>query len=107
LKSGQNEWAYVLGLTDISNPFLPLIADGFANPVSHTYTGAQNQKGGIWKGKAAIVIRVDSSGAVTAVDQSTMTVIGPNGSAAPGDIFTTANAANGWLTPENVVVNPK
>jgi hypothetical protein len=50
---------------------------------------------------------VDGSGIVANIDQSTMTVTGSNGSATPGDIFTTANAANGWLTPANVVVNPK
>lgn len=45
---------------------------------------------------------------VLKVDQATMTVVGPNGAGAQGDdIFTTANGANGWLTPANYVVNPK
>jgi type II secretory pathway pseudopilin PulG len=107
LKSGENEWAYVLGLTDKSNPSLPLIADGFANAATHVYSNDPHQKGGVWKGKV-IVVCADSSGTLQNIDQADMTVHGPNGNGSvTGDIFTTANAASGWLTPANVVVNPK
>ncbi|MES2569195.1 MAG: type II secretion system protein [Verrucomicrobiota bacterium] len=34
LGAGQNEWAYVLGLTDTSNSRFPLLADGFAKGTS-------------------------------------------------------------------------
>jgi Tfp pilus assembly protein PilE len=107
LKAGENEWAYVLGLTDKSDPGLPLIASGFANPVLHTYCRDQNQKGGAWIGLYAVVIHPDMHGSFVDVDQNTMTVIGPNGPGMTGDIFTTAHTANGWLKPGNVVVNPK
>ncbi len=107
LAKGENEWAYVVNLNDSGNPAVPLIADGFADPVKHTYTKNQLQRGGVWRGLFAIVIRADSSGKVERVDQSTMTVIGDNGGAVPGDIFTTANSAGNWLAPANVVVNPK
>lgn len=111
LKTGENEWAYVLGLNDSSNPSVPLIADGFAQgaELTHVYVKDSTLKGGVWKGLNAIVIRADSSGAVEKVDSTSLTVKGPNGSAGgtQGDIFTTANSANGWLGAANTVVNPK
>jgi prepilin-type N-terminal cleavage/methylation domain-containing protein len=111
LKSGENEWAYVLGLNDSSNPSVPLLADGFVNggQTTHTYSRDQTTQGGVWKGVNAIVIRADSSGAIEKVNQNNLTVTGPNGSAGgtQGDIFTTANSANGWLGTTNTVVNPK
>jgi len=109
LAAGENEWAYVLHLNDTFNPSCPLIADGFANASSHTYSLDQSAIGGVWKGQNAVVVRADgSSGAAQKVDRATLTVVGPNATAggAPGDIFTTANGANGWLGVTNVVVNP-
>ena len=84
------------------------MADGFNSASGHTYVQDQTQKGGVWKGLNAIVIRADSSGTVSKVN-SDGTVHGPNGSSggAQGDIFTTANGAQGWLGTTNVVVNPK
>jgi len=111
LKSTENEWAYVLGLNDASNPSVPVIADGFVEggEATHKYTKDQTAKGGVWKAVSAIVIRADNSGTVEKVNQTDLTVTGPNGSAGgtQGDIFTTANAANGWLGATNTVVNPK
>ena len=109
LAAGENEWAYVLHLNDTFNPSVPMIADGFAVASSHTYVKDSSAQGGVWKGQTAIVVRADgSSGAALKVDGTTLTVIGPNASSggAPGDIFTTANSANGWLGLTNIVVNP-
>ena len=107
LASGENEWAYVLALNDSSNPAVPLLANGFNSAANHTYVQDQTKQGGVWKGLNAIVIRADSSGTVSKVSTSDQTVHGPNGGAAQGDIFTTANGANGWLGTTNIVVNPK
>lgn len=111
LKSGENEWAYVVGLNDTSNPSVPMIADGFVTggETSHKYSKDQTQQGGVWKGTTAIVIRADSSATLEKVNQTSLTVVGPNSSSGgtQGDIFTTANAANGWLGTTNTVVNPK
>lgn len=109
LKGGENEWAYVLGLSDTSNPAYPVIADGFVDggASSHKYSVAETDKGGVWKGKNAIVVRGDTSGAVVKVDRTSLTIQGPNGGTKDGDIFDTANAANGWLGTTNIVVNPK
>ncbi|MDQ3624531.1 MAG: type II secretion system GspH family protein [Verrucomicrobiota bacterium] len=67
LDPGDNEWAYVIGLTDTSNPRFPLLADGFV-PGSETsspyYVADDTLPGGVWKGKRAVVIRCDVSGTV-------------------------------------------
>ncbi len=109
LKAGENEWAYVLGLTDTSNPSFPVIADGFISggASSHTYSINETDKGGVWKAKNSIVVRGDTSGAVAKVDRSTKTIIGPNGGTQDGDIFDTSSGANGWLGSTNISVNPK
>ncbi len=108
LANGENEWAYVLGLNDTSNPSFPVIANGFTNggETTHVYTADESLPGGVWKGKNSIVVRGDTSGSVMKVDRSTLTVVGPNGGQTDGDIFSTANGANGWLGTSNIVVNP-
>jgi prepilin-type N-terminal cleavage/methylation domain-containing protein len=111
LASGENEWAYVLNLNDTSTPSFPLLADGMADQASHTYVADQTAKGGVWKGKQAIVVHCDTSAVVAKVTGTTAnsggTVQGYNGGASNGDIFSTANGNNGWLGTTNTVVNPK
>lgn len=108
LTAGENEWAYVLGLTDTSNPSFPILADAFAEggDESHEYATSETVKGGVWRGKAAVIIRCDGSGTVAKVNSKSMQIEGPNGSNADGDIFTTGNAADGWLGEDNTVVQP-
>ena len=109
LEAGENEWAYVLGLNDSSNPSVPLLADGFNVASSHIYVKDATQKGGVWKATSAIIVRADNSGSVAkvTVSGSSGTVIAPNGGSSNGDIFTTSNSGNGWLGTANIVVNPK
>ena len=67
LKAGDNEWAYVMGLNDTSNARFPLLADGFVPGTEAgepKYAIDENAPGGVWKGKKAVVIRVDASGTV-------------------------------------------
>ena len=67
LRAGDNEWAYVMGLSDTSNARFPLLADGFVPGTEAgepKYAIDENAPGGVWKGKKAVVIRVDCSGAV-------------------------------------------
>lgn len=63
LGNAENEWAYVVGLSDTSNARFPLLADGFAEGGQY-YIDDDSQPGGVWKGKKAVVIRVDISGTV-------------------------------------------
>jgi len=62
LPPGINHFAYVKGLTENNNPRLPLLADGFASGSVGTW--ATEGKGGVWKGKKAIVVRLDQSGSI-------------------------------------------
>jgi len=61
LAAGENHFAYVANLAEKSNPSFPLIADGFKEGEPGTYTSDVKAKGGAWKGKAAVVMRVDGS----------------------------------------------
>jgi len=63
LGSGENEWGYVVGLSDTSNARFPLIAGGCAAG-GNDYIEDETAPGGVWKAKKAVVIRVDVSGAV-------------------------------------------
>lgn len=108
-EASSNNFAYVLGLTEISNPSFPLIADApKTGGTSAVYSTDTNSKGGVWKGKKAIVVRCDMSGAVeTCVVNSaagTSTVQGQTGGATKTDIF----APNGtsWLSASNVLLLP-
>ncbi len=62
LRSGENHWSYVSGLSSTSTPYWPLIVDGTNG--SGTYSRQEGEKGGAWYGKKAVVVRVDGSGSV-------------------------------------------
>ena len=102
LATGENNFAYVNNLTDTSNANFPLIADGFSASAG-TYSNDETAKGGVWKGKKAIVIRADLSGSVEKCN-NTYKVMGKTGAAADADIF--ATSAN-WLSATQTPLNPK
>lgn len=102
LKTKENHWAYVLNLSTTSSGAWPLIADGMASESQHTYTQRESDKGGIWRGKQAIIVNVDTSARVDKLDPKTRKVRGsPNGN----DLFDTSQ--DDWLGSSNKVVNPK
>jgi type II secretory pathway pseudopilin PulG len=107
LPAGSNEWAYVAGLSDTSNSIFPLIADGFADLKTHTYTTDVTAKGGVWKGQVAIVVFCDESAEVVKCDPSTHVLPGsPNRT----DLFDTTGQP-GWMTSTGTnaqtVLNPR
>jgi prepilin-type N-terminal cleavage/methylation domain-containing protein len=102
LVAGENHFAYVTNLTDTSNPNFPLVADGFATANTGTYTNVETSPGGVWKGKKAIVVRADMSGAVENCDTN-FQVLGNTGGSTKANIFV---PASGWLSPTQVPVNP-
>ena len=61
LKAGENVYAYMMGLSDASNPASPLVFDAPAD-TSGNYTQTQNAKGGVWSGTKTVVIHLDNSG---------------------------------------------
>ncbi len=97
-EASSNNYAYEMGLTEVSNPSFPLVADaprtGGAEAVFST---TPTEIGGVWKGKREIVVRCDMSGTVEkgTISGGNSTVLGPTGGAANTDIF----KANGttWL----------
>ena len=108
-EASTNNFAYELGLTEISNPSFPLIADAQrTGGASAVYSTDPNSKGGVWKGKKAVVIRCDMSGTVeTCVVNTaagTSTVQGPTGGTTKTDIF----APNGttWISAGNSLLLP-
>ncbi|MEZ5330152.1 MAG: hypothetical protein R3F19_34330 [Verrucomicrobiales bacterium] len=60
LERGENHWAYVSGLSNQSESNLPIIADGFSQTPG-VYSDDPMEKGGVWVGEAAIIVRVDGS----------------------------------------------
>lgn len=66
LKAGENNYAYVTGLTDTSNPAFPLMGDGFTSSIPVYDTNKSNQ-GGVWAAKKAIVVFCDASGQIMKV----------------------------------------
>jgi prepilin-type N-terminal cleavage/methylation domain-containing protein len=103
LAAGENNFAYVNDLTDTSNPNYPIIADGFVSGTPGTYTSDETAKGGVWKGKKAIVIRCDISGAVE-VCNTAYKVFGQTDQFASADIFASTTT---WLSSLQVPLNPQ
>ena len=86
LNAGENNYAYMWGMNDTSNPSYPLVFDAPAPGVT-TYPTDPALPGGVWKGKRAIVVRCDNSGTVENVDATSATILGNTGQAAPTDIL--------------------
>ena len=108
LDAGENNYAYMWGLNDTSNPSFPLVFDA---PTTGTtvYTTDQAIAGGVWKGKRAVVVRCDNSGTVETIDATTLTILGKTGQPAPAvsDILVPV-AANNWMDPAtNVILYPQ
>ena len=110
LKAGENHFAYVTNLTDTSNAAFPLVADGFATVGGDpAWTDVEDAKGGVWKGKKAIVLRVDQSAEIL-----TLGAVGAMKFRAtrPGDatknLFAPDPAAtNPWLSAAQKPLNPE
>ena len=109
-EASTNNFAYVLNMTETSNPSFPLVADAPKTVTGGaTYSTDPTQPGGVWKGKKAIVVRCDMSGAVETCKVNTAAgtsqVLGPTGGTSPTDIF----APNGtsWISASNSVLLPK
>jgi len=92
LAPGENHWGYVAGQTDTSHPAQPLLADGWADPNNGTYTDQTTEPGGVWRGKKAIVIRIDGSADILTCNAE-FEVAGPRpGADEPGNVFTASGS---------------
>lgn len=102
LEQGENHFAYVLGLSTTSPATWPLIADGFKSDGDHTYSKVESEKGGVWKGKKAIVLHCDNSGTIEQLNSSLKVPGNPNGN----DLFD-KSGIDGWMGTNNTTINPK
>jgi len=110
LQRGECAYLYVTGLNDRSNPQFPLLADaGTANDVT-VYTDVENEKGGVWGGRKAIIVFVDGSGDVVPVDDQRI----PSGAFVRRfghayNIFASHSSTfdDPWLSPANLVLPPE
>jgi prepilin-type N-terminal cleavage/methylation domain-containing protein len=104
LKSGENTYAFVAGLTDTSNPAFPLVADGFGAAIPN-YDPSKSQKGGVWAAKKAIIAFCDGSGQIMKVDPTTKTVNRPGHTTS---IFAAGASGDPWLDgTANFILNPQ
>jgi prepilin-type N-terminal cleavage/methylation domain-containing protein len=104
LKRGENNFAYVSGLTDTSNSTFPLIADGFVPSSPGVYTTQKASPGGVWSGKKAIVVFCDASGQIITPNQTSHQVQRTDSSGTKVNMF---SPASDWLdTNANPVLNP-
>ncbi|MGI8957014.1 MAG: type II secretion system protein [Chthoniobacterales bacterium] len=107
VEAGTNNFAYMFGLTDTDNPNYPLIFDA-PTTSSTNYTTNPATKGGVWKGKKAIVIHTDTSGTVentTVVTTTTYNIMGHTGGTALADILVPATP---WMDATvNAVIYPQ
>ena len=110
LRQGECSYLYVTGLNDNSNPEFPLLADaGTAEDVT-VYTNRQSEKGGVWRGKKAVILFVDGSGRIMAVDDRTDPAAAfVKRPAHAYNIFDTdaSTPDDLWLTPANLVLPPE
>jgi len=100
LKPGENHYSYVPNLSATSNPMFPIVADGFSEHSPGIYSSNKHLRGGVWKGKIAIVVRVDGSAKPELVNPADLRVYNvSNGK----DLFA---PAHGWLRKEQSPLNP-
>ena len=105
LAAGENNYAYVAGLTDTSNPTFPLIADGFIAAGGGTYSTNKSIPGGVWAAKKAIIVFCDASGQIVKVNPTDHQVKRTNSAGAQANMFV---AAADWFdVAANPVLNPQ
>jgi prepilin-type N-terminal cleavage/methylation domain-containing protein len=107
----ENEWSYILGLTDTSNSQWPLIASGFKSGAglgSATYASDETLPGGVWKENVSIVIRCDGSGKIEKLRGTRGTKFVPRSETDTRDAFAVDAAATPpWLGAGLTLLNPK
>jgi prepilin-type N-terminal cleavage/methylation domain-containing protein len=106
IEASTNNFAYMRGLSDTDNPSYPLVFDA-PEAAATTYSQNPGSKGGVWKGKRAVVIHSDLSASLEAVDRATLTILGKTGGAVPADILVPNVGPPVWMDPAaNQVLYP-
>ena len=110
LRQGECAYLYVTGLNESSNPEFPLLADAGTGEDVTVYTKNGREKGGVWRGKKAIIVFVDGSGRIMAVDDRTT----PTAAFVkrPGHAYSifdsgASTSDDPWLMPVNLILAPE
>jgi prepilin-type N-terminal cleavage/methylation domain-containing protein len=112
LAAAECGYEYITALNDTSNPQFPLVMDAGTDTGEGDvlYTNVQSDKGGVWKGKKAIIIFVDGSGSVQTVNDQTSQVAAfvkrPGHSYNISD-NSTADVNDPWLATANLRLPPQ
>ncbi len=108
LERGENTFAYVNGLSDTSNANYPILADGFAegSTTDPKYSNVEGTKGGVWKGKRAIVVRCDGSSTIENVNSKTLKVTRKGQGGAKNLFSEEVSQKDPWLVGTKVL-NPE
>ncbi len=105
LAAGENDFGYILNLTNTSNPSLPVVMNGLASTTA--YTSDKTKPGGVWGGRKAILARVDGSAEIATCDPTKFYPTRKDASGAPVSIFQAGSGTDEWLAANQTVVNPK
>ena len=110
LSAGENHFANITNLSPSSNPQLPLIVDAPTDQLGR-YLSGRTVPGALWKGRQAVIVRVDGSARIEEVDPITHQVMAPiNGRLQ--NIFTRHPVTTGklqagtWLSGSNRLLLP-
>jgi prepilin-type N-terminal cleavage/methylation domain-containing protein len=104
LQGGENEWAYLIGLTETSPGRWPLVVSGPNNGTK--YSADRTVEGGVWEGKVAIVLRADGSANAEPLDKQNLTIPADHDKKADA-LVPAPNAQPPWLGSKIRVLNPK
>ena len=113
LEPGENAWAYVAGLNNKSDAHWPLLANAFAKTAGNlgpngnpSYTNYESLKGGLWKGREAVVVNCDGSAKVVKTHKvNSKTYIVSRNDDPTKNAFNYDPVAK-WLTPDCAVLQP-
>jgi prepilin-type N-terminal cleavage/methylation domain-containing protein len=107
LKQGQNDWLYIVGFSDTTDPRWPLIATATKSASELTYTSNTSAKGGVWGGTDAVIGYCD--GSARPIGGKEMDTTSPTGTFVKGPI----NGANiligteEWLGSSPIILAPQ
>ena len=108
LRRGQNDWNYVVGLTEKSDPRWPLMATATTSATDLTYTDDKTAKGGVWDGTDAVIVYADGRARMERCDGSAnvaaKTKTFPKRPDTGASIFT---ATPEWLGVGRVILAPE
>jgi prepilin-type N-terminal cleavage/methylation domain-containing protein len=94
LSAGENHWGYVSGLaSDRDDSTLPIVMDGGVDGSPGKYSKEPKDKGGVWKGRYAIAVRIGGAAKVYELNPSELTIKDKK-SGSEVDIFSDAYGTN-------------